>query len=707
MGYFETLAAVKFTIVAMVFFIALKWNFLPQTRRHVVVWGAIWLLMATSEYWAFGNASYIFLNAELEYSLPINIFMNEWYDGGIFSHAFAGGNDVYAMAAGTGQFVSLERILLAIFPLWLASFFHKVMVFWIGFSGIYLISRRFAGLERSTAFALAALSTLAAHPFVTTTTWVHGVGYAISAMAIYLCVLRYGRRWYFTGIIALSILQAVSSTPTNSLVTVLAAVFFAALFFGFRRAIAVIPAILIIVLFTLFNWHESLYAKALVAPLTDRVMDHSFSKPEFFQILDIAFKQFGPFGQIEVPIIILAGLAVLLSLRHRLFGWVLIALLLSVFSGFVIENIPWRKIGWNIFAGYQFSYIFYSAFALAYVVAGFALGEIGRRKQVPWRIINAALMALMVGNFFWAKSFSISNWLSSGGLSVVPQVQRLEAVRDLRNKPIRVVTVPYRIPENMLAAAGLMAANGNYNLRLQRQAVFWNKGILKHPSNTVGQSTLLSKYFDFKCCDRYDIAEHANIDFLRISNVGYIFSKLPLIGGGLVQVYGPKDERAPVRRAEPIRQRLAGYFTENFEPSPIRTYAIANPLPMVFAASDLVVAQQGINDSDYMKLVGKFALQRAAVVRTKVKNSVRIFKSLKINEFQMVRDGVDISLDAPDGGVVIVNLPHTPFWQAEQNGIPLELFPTNQIHMGIAAPPGSKNIKLRYRRPLLRDKLFG
>lgn len=707
MGYFESLAALKFAAAAVVFLVALKWDLLPKTRRAAAIWGVSWTLIVTAEYWIAGNASYLFWYAELEYSLPFHLFINDWYQGGTFSHAFAGGNDFYSMAAVTGQYVSLERTLLDVFPLWIASLLHKGMVYGAGLWGLYLIGRRAAGLERGIAFGIAAIGILATHPYVTTVTWAHGVGYALAPLAVYICVMRYGRRWFYRGVFGIAALQAISSTPSNSVVAVLSAVFFAGLLYGPRRCLATLIPIVIMIAMIILNWHETLFAMAQLAPLTDRVQDHSFAAGSLLEFADLIATSFGLFGNWEMPVFAAAGIAALIYFGGKRWGWIALAIFASIVSGFLAENIPWRDLRLDVFAGYQFRYVFYSAFTIGFIVAFFALAEWGRQRTLPIRWIHAVLAGLMIGNLAWSKAYSVSNWLSLGGLSMVDQFRTAAAESGLRGKPVRSVAVPYRIPENMVAAAGLLAANGSYNLRLQRHALFWNQGIKRVSANTVGLSSLLGPDFDFKCCDSYEISKFANLDYLRIAGVGAIFSKLPLDGSGLKQIGGPTSGRLPARNTEPIRPRLIKYTQEVFDEAPIRVYALPDPLPMAFAARGLTIVPNPGDQEAYLSMIGERALQRIVVAETAPPPGTRAKRTLEVTKFALVKDGIDVSVVAPEGGIVVINLPHTRFWRATQDGKSSELFPVNQIHMAVPVTPGTQQVRLRYDRPLLRQRLFG
>jgi hypothetical protein len=213
---------------------------------------------------------------------------------------------------------------------------------------------------------------------------------------------------------------------------------------------------------------------------------------------------------------------------------------------------------------------------------------------------------------------------------------------------------------------------------------------------------------DFKCCRRYRISEILNFDLLRVANVGFILSALPLEGGGLTQVAGPtSDADMPPRRNQPLWDRISGYFHLIAHPSPIRVYAIPSPLPRVFAARDLKIVADDLSDYAFLALVSQHGPQRTVIMSQRFADRVQGMRpSLKVKGFQLVRDGVDVQVEAPDNGLLVVSIPSTPYWKAYlgKNGSALP-FPVNVSQMAVAVPAGTEQVTFRYERQLLRQKI--
>jgi hypothetical protein len=99
----------------------------------------------------------------------------------------------------------------------------------------------------------------------------------------------------------------------------------------------------------------------------------------------------------------------------------------------------------------------------------------------------------------------------------------------------------------MASVIGLDALDAGTNLILRSTAYFWTRGVFNVRSDFVdgGFMMIIPENLVFKCCNSYNVIKYMDLDFLRIANVDYIISTLPLKGGGLVQVAGPDNTSVP------------------------------------------------------------------------------------------------------------------------------------------------------------------
>jgi uncharacterized membrane protein YfhO len=143
-----------------------------------------------------------------------------------------------------------------------------------------------------------------------------------------------------------------------------------------------------------------------------------------------------------------------------------------------------------------------------------------------------------------------------------------------------------------------------------------------------------------------------------------------------------------------------------FDPGEHFIYELPTVLPRVYTAKGVVSVSETLTKRQRIKRILEAAPDGNIVVNAMYAETLSTPGSLKVVKSQKVRDGFDIDVTAPDGGVVVINTPYLPFWQAfGDDGKPLTVTPANVIHMAVAVPPGTKNVKVRYNRPLLRDKL--
>ena len=104
------------------------------------------------------------------------------------------------------------------------------------------------------------------------------------------------------------------------------------------------------------------------------------------------------------------------------------------------------------------------------------------------------------------------------------------------------------------------------------------------------------------------------------------------------------------------------------------------------------------------ELVAKHALDGRAVVSSGHVAAFRGLGELAVSSFSKIVDGYDVIVDAPQGGILVVNNTYLPYWRATADGKVLDTVPANAIHMAIAVPKGVKRIKIRYHRPTLKEK---
>jgi hypothetical protein len=100
------------------------------------------------------------------------------------------------------------------------------------------------------------------------------------------------------------------------------------------------------------------------------------------------------------------------------------------------------------------------------------------------------------------------------------------------------------------------------------------------------------------------------------------------------------------------------------------------------------------------------ATERIAVVSSDSALKLGAAHRVTVEGWRKLADGYDVDVDAPDGGILMVNNTYFKFWRAEAEGAPLVIEPANGAHMAVRLPPGAQLVKIRYSRPTIRSLLF-
>ena len=688
-------SAVQLALFTAVFLAVWHRSPFHATRLRVIRFGILWTVLVSVEFWAFGPWSFIPFAVEMDLSVPLYWFTGSQHDGGAYSHTFADGNDVAAIAFNTGQILSLERLLLNGLPLWVAQLIHRPLLAGLSFVGMYLLARRSFGAGRPIAAAIAAIQPVA-HESISQFAWSHGLGYALIPLAVYLCVFRAGRRHYWPGVLGIAAINAVSSTPTHSNFALLAAVVLAATLVSKRNWPTIIGSLVILVVVLLANWYDSLLAKISIAVFTYRGADFTQAASTLNEFL--IHLQVSTAHRPGLALLALAAIIVLARTAPTRLPVLGLLVLTGLAGGHVLNQIPWRTLGLSALSGINFDYMVYSLPILIGI-----LTAVASRPPATWMnihlptVLTGIALGIAVALATGVKLRNAATWLGDGGVREVEiDRARLKSIAWPTAEPFRVVTIPYRLSPNLPAATGLSTLDGGFNLVLSHVARFWTEGVIKgYQDIDSGYVFLLRRDVDYKCCPSYNLTEIADPEFLRIANVQFVLSKVPLTGLRLSELSG-LPEVAPPRNIDPLGQRLRGYFSLLLRPPPIFVYQLEDPLPRVYPARALALAF----DRDLMAEIRRLAPTRVAVARPEdIPSPAPAAGSVQVINYRLGKDRIDIEVTARDSGLVIINATHTPFWSAHVDGRKTPIFPVNMVHMAVPIPSGSKAVALTYLRP--------
>jgi hypothetical protein len=653
-GHLATAALIASVVVATAFYFAVR----PGHGLSFAKVFPLWLAAFVFEFVFLGPFSYVGMESEGNLAVAMDYFLAHGHDGGRFMHRFGGGQDAYVWFLGM-QYVQPEKWLFALLPTWLAIALAKLMVGALGFVGTYLLAKRVAPDGERAALALACAFPVA-HTYLTDFSTSFGTGFAAIPLAVYWCVgcTRLPGYWWR---VAASAAILACADPIKVFPTLALSFVAGAILIDNVRPVRAILALFACVVLSILNWHELIYALATLAPEIARGLgmnvEHSTSvaaaaQATLYFLRDVWL----PAGLIVVSLALLA--------RHA-DGYIVraVAACVTVFVAIVAAlAFPWNKVGLPIAARISHLYMILTFAVIATPIAARALARV--RSPQPALLV----LAVAVGVLAWDKAIDLARLFALGGQAVYHRIDAL-ARPDWAPQPgWRTVTL-YDLPHPNITAAyyGFDAFDGQLNLNPTPYAEHWIEVL--HGNQHHGLGTRPGWYWEYWDGRSYDIERHMRLDLLAAANVRYIFSPLPL-----------KSDALKLLHAAP-REKWARVRPEFFDG--IGAY-VRHRLRLIFEAGDVFVYELPT------ALPRAFAEERVTVTEAKP-----------------VRDGYDVAVEAPEGGMLTLNQMPSPFWRAEdQSGNDLAVAAADRIHMQVRVAPGTTLVRFRYARPLLREVLF-
>ncbi|MEE2746812.1 MAG: hypothetical protein VX617_08020, partial [Pseudomonadota bacterium] len=715
----EILYPVQLIFTISAFFLLRKYKLLPEARSHVFIGALIWVALASISYWIVGPYSYSAVQTELDFSVPIHQYYASLPSGTLFAHEFAGGVDAFAINQFTGQYVSLERILVSSFPTWLGIAFHKVLLFSVGFAGAYILCRRLTKCDRQLAFAAGAAYSLASDALTIHSFW-HGLAIGLLPLAVYLMVARQGRKNYYIGVTLFGAFYATTTTVPVAVLSFFFTLPLVALMiggvWGFLRGL---PGLIIVLVLILLNWHESMFAMAQISQFTLRqfAIAGATDPSDLFNAFWVIQKNVYMDSNLVIAVALAAVVFLIAYKKQNLFQGIYYATVFSLFGFyiFLISVFPWSWLGMDLVNGLTFNYARHGLpTIMILLLASAGAYDFGKGKErLASGAFPAVIFSLAIGKLAYYKAYEPLTWLSGGGLSVY-NLESLKSPSWEPNEPFRVAAVPFRLPDNALPTLGFHSATAIFSLQIASSAKYWsaveNKPLIsKEDYFTTGPSlyTRLGQSVA-TCCTEYDIEKFGiNSNLLKIANIRFIISRNPLVGAGLRKVDGPPDGTMLPRDNTPVREKLARYVRWIQNPDQPYVYELPNPTPRIFAAKYIIELQDDLSTKKFFEELTKAAPKRNAVLTRNALRSLGSYGAgLKIEEFMVVKNGFDVIVEKGTSGVLVVNVPYLPFWKARSKGIELPVAPANEIHMAVNIPDSAELISIRYERPLFRETFF-
>ncbi|RAU23601.1 hypothetical protein CU669_00395 [Paramagnetospirillum kuznetsovii] len=662
----------------------------------------VWLAGFTAEFWIMGPYSFIAWDGEGNLAVAMNNYIAHFHPGGWFSHALAGGIDLALFFPGY-QYLQPEVVFARLFPAWVAVALHKLMVGSLGFWGAWLLARQRLPERPGTAMAIALLFPVSQDYLLNYSTE-FGTGFAMIPLALWVPLAAPRDHLFWPRALAVAVLVAFAQ-PMKVFPPLAIALVGAMILMGCRDFRRIVPVFGLYVLASLANWHEVLFGLFQGANFTTRI--EMLEKHNALASLRIALAmvyqhEWVPGWQL------LGALGCLAVLDRRSAVRVALALAWFVGSFAVLEATPWEAFGLDIVNTLSHSYNRLALPSLAALAVSMTLAALERQGYaVAGRRLTAGLFAAGVAVTVWIKLTNVGQWVWFGGQAAYTTHDNLINPPWKPSEDFRVVTLlDYPHPNVVAGFYGYDCFDAGSNLDPKAYGEFWHKVMRDRPDYFRTTRTRLDwAFWDGKL---YHVGEFLRLDLLRLANVRFLFSGLPLTAEGLRLVQAPRsgDEYTRVRpdfftsTGDFLRNRLSRLTNAG----QLWVYEVENAVPRIFAAQSVAVAE-GDQFSAMVEQAASRSAERVAVVSAAAARRLGPARPFKVVGWRKLPDGYDVDVEAPDGGVLVINNASFKFWTAEANGVRMPLEQANGAHMAVSLPPGAQLVKIRYDRPTVRGIL--
>lgn len=692
-------------LVFLAAFVALLFTFdrwMPASRLGLALAGIAWVFLVQ------GDSLILGPRARLEWGDGDLLFMGYFpylaqHTNSVFLHDLIGGTDRFAVGRIGGAVVSLRLGLLEFLPLWFVAVALRLITCATALLAVYLFATRRLGCGAKLALALGALFA-ASFDVTATMTFLYAISIAAIPMLLHLLVSLDRRPWPWLAYLSFSTVYVMLADPFYWLPVIWLICILILFWHRPNSYRAYLSGLLILTLLWLANYAEAIYAVMQVAPLSSRP-DDFLLVPLGELVINHLRWMLAPsfeYNQGGWPFMIPLAFAALVALltRSTAIGLAVAGVLVLGFASPFLIAVPWHDLGLDLFASYRW-YLEYGSFALVMLAAaqaGAVLEQDEARAGGAWMRRLSAIMpvlclAIALAMLTSFKLNTIAQMATRGNLSAMQDITNLQDP-DWYTTEGRVVGVPTIYPRNASPSYGLASFDGGATFVPKSTYYYWTDLVLKHDAFVdwaLPGLALRPEYL--ACCEPLAIDEEVSIDMLRVANVAYILSYRSLAAPGLTLVSGPAE------------QVEIGWFERIFSAAPeVMVYAIDDPLPLVYGASGVTVIADGPDDDPYLAAIRDQAPEGIAVLREADTQGIDL-SSWTGGEplvFHKVMEGFDIDIPPNAAGLILVNTPPFPWWQARtQDGAAIETRPANLNQLALAIPAGTTQVTLRYERPTL------
>jgi hypothetical protein len=312
----------------------------------------------------------------------------------------------------------------------------------------------------------------------------------------------------------------------------------------------------------------------------------------------------------------------------------------------------------------------------------------------------APTLALLVifASSFDSKFKMVKDWISQGSYVYAFESPVLEKLaQKIRRETLPVRASAFQIYPNLLHPYGIETVGGYQALHLKRFNEFWNVVTESSASYVPGDRLMLNPS-DHK--SEWNLAAEFNVNLLSLANMKYIISRDHLKSPNLIMLRNIDKAWHSLSEMEKIKSN----FKENFSGrTSLFVYENSDVFPRIFLANNVRGFDSPISVLNAMKTASINELREFVFLENKHLPNDLKGKDLsgrgKIILQRYTPDEMAINIKLAGDAMMVVTNGYSPYWSAEIDERPAEIFPVYHTFWGIYLPKSAQKVTFKYEAP--------
>ncbi len=685
---------------------------IESSKKFIYIFSFFWIFLFIFHY-LLGVYSPVTFNDNATISISRIIYENNFFTGGRFLHDLLGGLDFYGSQSSSGQYLSLEKLIFKIFPIWSAILFHKLILIFLSFGGFYLLANRVFGNSKISSLLVASFFSVI-NPYATYVTFLHGITFAVIPFILYLLYNLNTNKIHIFYLTLAAIIISISTSPLHSFPSLLVALLFTPILKKPKNFNTYIYFSILLILLTLINWSENLYGVYEYGKLSARFQSSSY---ELYQLgtvkyllskgntclINCEYLKYSPFFVITTITIIFSFLffkkyylkyylvIFVVNYLHHIFHF-----FVNIFS---LENLKTLNV-YN--TGF---YLYIPVLVLALEV----VKNLNKKIAIKFILIFPFFSLILL----LEDKFDLTKKIFFEPQSKLYKIKNLSSSNLMGDDFYRIVSTNphYFFHPNFVNAYGLSTSDGYANIIQKNYVDFWNYGILKkeflnNTFNQFGGNLYLNKK-NLKTSEELSeyLSNDINLKNLKLINTKFIISYIPLNVKNLKLISGPKTLPYNVfdrTKSNSYKKELKEKIKYLGNPPNIYIYELMNVSNRAFFPRKIHYLESSKNlNLNFKKMSDLYNKNYSFSFKEKLIPGIG-----EVYDLKKIKDGYEINLNCDKEGVFVLNTFFNPYWKVEVNNKEQEIINLSDVHIGVRIKKGKKKVRFLYSRELLRQKIF-